>query len=87
MPTEKSSGSTETDKMPAPKEEAKVASKKKEAPAPPAPRKKSQEPLVSFARWFQSKKFKPHWAAGMEAYADISRRRTMAEWDRLFKNY
>jgi len=48
---------------------------------------KKPEPLVSFARWFASKKFKPHWAAGMQTYTDTSIRRTMTEWDRLFKAY
>jgi hypothetical protein len=67
------------------KVETKVEAKPKLAKkvSPPAPK----EPLVAFARWFTSKKFKPHWAAGMEAYTDTARRRTMTEWDRLFKNY
>ena len=56
---------------------------------PPAAPKKVEKPelKVSFARWFRTKKHKPHWAAGMQAYTDTRRRRTLAEWDRLFKNY
>lgn len=53
---------------------------------PPTPKKKP-EPKITFARWFRSKKFKPHWAAGMEAYTDTKRARTVADWDRLFKAY
>lgn len=49
--------------------------------------KQDLEPLVSFSRWFRSKRYKPHWAAGMQAYTDTTRRRTMSAWDRLFKNY
>jgi hypothetical protein len=49
------------------------------------------EPQVAFARWFRARMkergFKAHWADGMKAYADITQRRTMSEWDEIFKNY
>jgi hypothetical protein len=61
---------------------------KPSAPAPKKPvSKKKPELKVAFSRWFMSKKFKAHWAVGMQAYADTSVRRTMAEWDKLFQNY
>jgi hypothetical protein len=50
---------------------------------PPAPK----GPAVPFARWFQAKGFKPHWIGGMKAFADTSGRKTMEEWDQVFKNY
>ena len=73
----KTPASATSDKV-VPKEEPKAAPK--EAAPPP-------EPRMSFARWFRSKGFKPHWASGMEAYADTSGRRTAADWEALFKNY
>jgi hypothetical protein len=90
MPEQKKEGAEkekqETVKTPVPpKNVEKKPEKQPEPKAPPAPKK--PEPLVSFARWFRSKRFKPHWAAGMEAYTDTTRRRSMADWDRLFKNY
>jgi hypothetical protein len=88
MTTKKSSSKSETAEVKkAPKKkEPEVKVVKREA-SPPAAAEKKPEPLVSFARWFSSKKFKPHWAAGMQAYTDTTIRRTMADWDRLFKNY
>lgn len=44
-------------------------------------------PLIPFARWFSAKGFKPHWKLGMEAFADTTGKRTMEEWDQIFKNY
>lgn len=93
MPEKKKEGDVkenrENVKNPVPPKPEKVEKPepKPEMKKPPVQPPKTQETLVSFARWFRSKKFKPHWAAGMEAYTDTSRRRTMADWDRLFKNY
>jgi len=70
----------------APQPELKEASTPAEEPKVASP-KKELAPLVSFARWFQSKGFKPHWRGGMEAFADTTGRRTVEEWDKLFKNY
>ena len=55
----------------------------KPAPAPPVPK----GPAVLFRRWFQAKGFKDHWRGGMEAFADTNGRRTIEEWDTVFKNY
>lgn len=74
-----------TEKPTTKKIEAVVEVKKSVIKASPPPEEK--KPLVTFARWFNSKKFKHHWAAGMQAYVDTTRRRTMEEWDRLFANY
>jgi hypothetical protein len=48
---------------------------------------KEEAPLFTFDRWFASKGFKSHWKAGMAAFADISGRKTAAEWDLVFKAY
>jgi hypothetical protein len=42
---------------------------------------------VPFARWFSAKGFKPHWRGGMESFADATGKKTMEEWDQIFKNY
>jgi len=44
-------------------------------------------PLITFDRWFSAKGFKPHWKAGMIAFADTAGRKTAAEWDAIFKSY
>jgi hypothetical protein len=44
-------------------------------------------PMITFDRWFTAKKFKPHWKAGMTASVDTSGRKTMEQWDLIFKNY
>lgn len=77
MPTEKVAASDEK------ADETKSQQDPKPAPAPPAPK----GPSVPFKRWFQAKGFKPHWRGGMEAFTDTSVRRTMEEWDRIFKDY
>ena len=59
------------------KAKAKVAPKDQEKP----------EKLVTFGQWFRFKRFKLHWAAGMQAYTDTSRRRTLGDWDKLFEKY
>lgn len=46
-----------------------------------------QEQLITFERWFKLKNFKFHWADGMRAYADTSGRRTVSQWNEIFKNY
>ena len=57
---------------------------KRTAPEPIPPRK----PLISFDRWFASKKkFKPHWKSGMAVYTNTSIRRTVDEWDKAFLGY
>lgn len=60
---------------------ASVEEKKIETPAAP------QEQLVSFSRWFVARGFRAHWKEGMAAYTDITLKRTMSDWDRVFKNY
>lgn len=44
-------------------------------------------PLIPFSRWFNARGYKPHWKAGMEAYADTSGKKTVEAWDTIFKNY
>lgn len=51
------------------------------------PKKPDPKPAVPFARWFGARGFKPHWRGGMEAYADTTGKKSMEEWDRIFKNY
>lgn len=69
--------------------EEKVVEKPQAAPVSPPPRMRPV--LVSFARWFAArskvKGWKPHWVAGMKAYANTSGRLPMEGWDDLFKNY
>lgn len=43
--------------------------------------------LVTFDRWFAAKKFKPHWKEGMLAFTNTAGRKTMEEWDTIFKKY
>jgi hypothetical protein len=43
--------------------------------------------MVTFDRWFTAKKFKPHWKEGMQAHVDTAGRKTMEQWDLIFKNY
>ena len=70
------------------KEAAASEPKSKPSPEPTAPAKATQpERLVSFKRWFQARGFKPHWDKGMAAYTDTTVRRTMSEWDGVFKDY
>jgi len=46
------------------------------------------EPIMNFDRWFNAQKEKkPHWKAGMKAYANTNGRRTASAWATLFKNY
>lgn len=90
MSTKKSSSDEAKSRKPAPNKkepEAKVVPKTEAPPTPEIKKPEKSEPPVSFARWFSSKKFKPHWAAGMQAYTDTTVRRSMADWDRLFKSY
>jgi len=47
----------------------------------------SSKPLVPFDRWFKSKGFRERWKPGMVAFADTSIRRTMSDWDEVFKSY
>lgn len=62
--------------------------KPKPSPEPDAPAKAEQpERKVSFRRWFQARGFKSHWDKGMAAYTDTTVRRTMSEWDGVFKDY
>lgn len=75
-------------KDPKPKAAAASEPKSKPSPEPTAPAKAEQpERTVSFKRWFQNKGFKPHWEKGMAAYTDTTVRRTMSEWDGVFKDY
>jgi hypothetical protein len=67
-------------------EEKPAAKELKPAPKPPTP-PAPKGPAVPFARWFQAKGFKPHWIRGMQAFTDTSGRKTMEEWDQVFKNY
>ena len=69
----------EAEKSPA---EAPAATRTMPEPIPP------RKPLITFDRWFASKKeFKPHWKAGMEAFTNTNIRRTAAQWDEVFKSY
>lgn len=77
-------GSEKTSVQSAPVEE-KAASAPKPQPKPEP--ETAPEPLVSFDRWFASKAYKPHWKAGMAAYTDITARRSVSDWDRVFKGY
>lgn len=45
------------------------------------------EPFVSFERWFKSKGYKPHWKAGMSKFTDITVKRTISDWNLIFKSY
>ena len=66
------------------KEEKTPEAPKRTAPEPIPPRK----PLVTFDRWFASKKeFKSHWKEGMAAFTNTNIRRTVVEWDEVFKGY
>lgn len=55
------------------------------------PQMPTQESPVTFERWFKirgkERKFKPHWAAGMQAYTDTNVPRPMPEWDNIFSKY
>jgi|PlaIllAssembly_1097288.scaffolds.fasta_scaffold194274_1 hypothetical protein len=46
---------------------------------------------VTFAKWFKvrgkERKFKPHWANGMRAFANTNEPHTLSEWDAIFRNY
>jgi len=78
---------TTTGKVEDPKAtQAVAASDAKKSVSPPAKTAKPT-PAVPFARWFGARGFKPHWRGGMEAFADTTGKRTMEEWDRIFKNY
>lgn len=74
----------------APKEVS-AESEKKVSPMVAVPQSQPQgkviEPLVPFDRWFASKGFKDRWKPGMAAYTDISVRRSMSDWNEIFKNY
>ena len=73
-----------------PKKAEAAVSEPKSKPSPDhaAPKKTTQpEHQVSFRRWFQARGFKSHWDKGMMAFTDTSVRRTMSEWDRVFKDY
>jgi len=75
-----------TEKEPKPKKVEETKAEVAEAPVPVR-----GNPVVSFERWFaarsKQKRWKPHWLAGMRAYADTSGRKSIEEWDRIFKNY
>ncbi len=89
-PQATASASVAEKKDPPPKE-VKEEPKVEVAKAPPAPMPVRGNPVVSFERWFaaQSKlrRWKPHWMAGMRAYADTSGRKSMDDWDQTFKAY
>jgi hypothetical protein len=77
-------------KSPKVEEISEVVPPKKVAPVPPS-LPKARPVLVSFARWFaarsREKGWKPHWVAGMKAYANTAGRLPMEGWDKLFENY
>lgn len=66
--------------------EPKKSEVKKEAVPVKVESKKAEIPCT-FSRWFRMKGFKPHWQAGMEAYTDVSVKRTPEDWERIFKAY
>lgn len=78
-----------------PAEEAQLDKKepvKQEPVKPKAPALSLSKPvLVSFARWFaargKERGWKPHWQAGMRAYANTAGRLSMEGWDEVFKEY
>jgi hypothetical protein len=59
---------------------------KKEATAEVTLKKEEEQP-VSFSRWFVAKGFRAHWKEGMAAFTDITLKRTMSDWDKVFKAY
>lgn len=65
--------------------------KKKEAPKPKVKEPPVRpEPMMSFDRWFAQTGKPVHHKAGMRAYLKrgaLKGKRTVAAWDRLFKNY
>ncbi len=63
---------------------ASVEEKKIETPATP---QEQEEQPVSFSRWFVARSFRAHWKEGMAAYTDTTIRRTMSDWDKVFKAY
>lgn len=73
--------------IPIEEEATKVEVPKTEPPKP----KPAAQPLVSFARWFKARAvergYKAHWAEGMQAFTDTSKRKTMSDWDETFRNY
>ena len=68
----------------------KEAAKAVVSPKPP-PKEVVTAPLVPFERWFRvrakQKEYKIHWIDGMKSYTDITKRRTMLEWDSVFAKY
>jgi hypothetical protein len=99
MPGKKEKSTKSKEKASAPTAPKKVKEAKKE-PEKSEPKVKAKAPVakspvpvltVSFARWFAArskvKKWKPHWMAGMKAYANTSGRKPYEEWDRIFKDY
>lgn len=48
---------------------------------------KEEEQPVSFSRWFVAKSFRTHWKEGMAAFTDTTIKRTMSDWDKVFKSY
>lgn len=61
------------------------------ATAPVGLQAPTEEPPVTFTKWFKvrgkERGFKPHWVAGLQAFADTNVPRPMSEWDRIFKAY
>lgn len=57
----------------------------------PLPKQVVTEPLVPFERWFRARakerKYRAHWVDGMKAFTDVTRRRTMEQWDSVFAKY
>lgn len=82
----KEAKSPDADKKAAEPPKVERAAPPRATPTPPAKMR-----LVSFARWFaarsREKGWKPHWVAGMKAYANTSGRLPMEGWDELFRNY
>lgn len=42
---------------------------------------------VAFDAWASRRGVKEHWKAGMRAFTDVKKTRTLEEWDAIFKNY
>ncbi len=94
MTPKKKSEESESSAPPKAKDDASPAAVevKKDPPKVTKPEVKKEEPAkpeqrVSFDRWFAHKSFKPHWKRGMAAYTNVDGRRTLEDWDLLFKRY
>jgi len=49
------------------------------------------ESKITFDKWFRTRsaerKFKPHWIKGMQKFTNVNGKKSMEEWDNIFKTY